>query len=1206
MPLLTLKDDFLFPSKDGKMTINLNQLVDPTATIDNMALKSNTADHIIQEHEARTKKTLDRTAALSQISFFGNIKKAVDDQQQTVITINKEQNDRGGDDLELVFDASRAVDDIEKLLLKLYPKSAANPQDPNDAKKEIDPVVRADFERKYEEMRKEIRASLFEADGNPKAGLAEDAEDLAKYRMAAWLNEQLGILRVLDEKQEIYNQSEQQLKAIVAAETKGGASAPNIANVADAVHGKGRKDFSYSYPTFFWQGEKKDALILASKAKHELDNARAAFISSLNNESHKPSDLKEAEPYYGDVADAKFNAMVGRARYFTHPLLKGVLTSTNVTKTSDWKDISDYRNKLIAKVYNTSDYNPIRGQLEKLLDDKDRGLLNDADFEVLFKFAKEKVDKADEAQKKYLEALETVVRDTNKKILNKIAENEAKGDDLNKLRLLQAFLIMSPFMPIQIAPDIISAFIPFFEGMEFADFASSMFSVDGPFGQFAIITDSLGIDDAVNGLLHLFDSLWSLPETILQSTPITELFNSLSLFSNNPMSGVMLAFIVEAYSNFTTREIEYRTAKGKIKADAKKGLEKEISKVTRENLKAVKETEEEFLKEEKEVRAQIYTSANIHDWFARRYSSHPGPTTEILEQLLGQGDGKKIANLLKEIVNNPDPDVVKEKRSELLAILHGFNKDEAGRKKLDALLKITIADPIKLYDSVLIPIKEAQAAVSVATSLTTNTSPAGVPITKIGDIVKDDGTIEAGYQHIQINYLGRDMFFSVSTSDKDFKEKLKILQALDNVGVAGQVVITENGVANTFESNDLLALVSPNLSKSKGAQDLSIQDLFENGEIKPDVALRVHNISVNVMGEERFITIPESDPNFISTIQTLKAAEGAKEKIDLAKGEIAGLPLVQGRDVEQEKQFIRDTSTFEEAERYGVAHDYLPAKEERLLWRDVSFNLQDSKESLEKHGIVFYDGSNFSERHNTPENLDRMLLLEYLNHPDNKDKFSNKDKKYGDMFNEIVKGKIYGKEIEDFISNCGITKSEQKKIVEASRLGIKQKERKDSPQTQSILNEVGIDRAKLLMVREHYYLEKTTKKDPSTGAEVSSLDRRAEADKVIEQDVNQFVADRRDALSAAEKSDPNLNQTLVKRWLELKVDEVKREYGQALTDKKSALKKSVPDVEEGVKKTKMDLMNMGISPSNNVHAIEAEKVAGRALGQTIPGNSSGS
>jgi len=332
-----------------------------------------------------------------------------------------------------------------------------------------------------------------------------------------------------------------------------------------------------------------------------------------------------------------------------HQATAGIITSTNPTYSDKWKEFGNFRNEWLNHEVNDPSRQNFSEQLKRFEGENKGSFLSQEQFNELWNWHGKQKENATEKHKEYLEKLEKAVKEANNGILKKIGDDTQSSDDLNKYRIIQLLLLLSPILPIPFVGVILNAFGPLLSGaLDIPDFLGSFFSVDGPFGDMAWLTDKMEIDKAVEWVGHLLDGPLSIAHDLAFNDITSPIYETLGAgLEGSPLSGLVLSALFEACTGSISQDIDrYEKAK-KIVPDAEKAFEVQYKNLRSDELKRLDGQDEKYIEEELDFRKDIFMTKTVSDWLGKKFKSSPESCKALLENLfkdeeLNSVDGKKI------------------------------------------------------------------------------------------------------------------------------------------------------------------------------------------------------------------------------------------------------------------------------------------------------------------------------------------------------------------------------------------------------------------------------------------------------------------------------------------------------------------------------------------------------------------------------------
>lgn len=417
--------------------------------------------------------------------------------------------------------------------------------------------------------------------------------------------------------------------------------------------------------------------------------------------------------------------------FANHVLTRGTLTDSKATDNPIWHELREYENQVLGSLINNPNLpTDIQQRLKQRLESLSNQCLSKADFDILTDFIKGEIKAEDEERRKYLEMLANVTKDVNEKALKAIGDDTKESDELHKYRLIQMLLICAPFFPIPIVGLILEAFQPFLSGaMNFPQFLSNIFSMDGPFGKLAFFTDKMELDKLVNvtiGEDGFLGGPMGLLNTIVQNPITTPIMGSVGTgMAGSPLTGLAFAAFFGGYSGYLKREFgttahEAKSSDGKtthykigesegrrekagqILSNAKKEFSSKYDKLISDELGRQKnansnEKQRDFISRELEVKKDIFTAREAVEWLQIQdpdvIKSIICSSTEIEEKAKVE---EKVKSILDQLGQEEPTDLImefyKDKNNKLFKTALALREEGAQSQKYKDIFDPTTDD----------------------------------------------------------------------------------------------------------------------------------------------------------------------------------------------------------------------------------------------------------------------------------------------------------------------------------------------------------------------------------------------------------------------------------------------------------------------------------------------------------------------------------
>lgn len=361
-------------------------------------------------------------------------------------------------------------------------------------------------------------------------------------------------------------------------------------------------------------------------------------LEKNDGQTNKKNDTKNDQDY-----GQSFKSLI---KSIVHPVTRGILTSSDPVDSEKWKEFQKYKNEFLERACNDPKLDAeLKSQLQRFGRDFNSGLISKEEFDRLIELNKEQAKKADAAHKAYIDSLEKAAKDANDAILKKIKDDAIEGDDLNKYRIIQLLLLCSPLLPIPIAGVIFNALQPFLSGaLDIPNFLGSFFSVDGPFGDFAWLTDKIGLDDLTTMTGDLFGGPLSVVQNLVVNPITSPIMTSVGgALAGSPLTVFALVAAFEVATDYNKREIARLTKSANILPDAKKSFDAAYKKLRAPEVERLKKQAGQYSAAEIALRKNLFVAAKAAEWLQAKHKSHPQSCKTLLENLFGD----KAKGLLK-------------------------------------------------------------------------------------------------------------------------------------------------------------------------------------------------------------------------------------------------------------------------------------------------------------------------------------------------------------------------------------------------------------------------------------------------------------------------------------------------------------------------------------------------------------------------------
>ena len=504
--------------------------------------------------------------------------------------------------------------------------------------------------------------------------------------------------------------------------------------------------------------------------ENNIEKTVKTVLQKNDDKTGKKNDIKNDQDY-----GQSFKSLI---KSIVHPVTRGILTSSDPVDSEKWKEFQKYKNEFLERACNDPKLDAeLKSQLQRFGRDFNSGLISKEEFDRLIELNKEQAKKADAAHKAYIDSLEKAAKDANDAILKKIKDDAIEGDDLNKYRIIQLLLLCSPLLPIPIAGVIFNALQPFLSGaLDIPNFLGSFFSVDGPFGDFAWLTDKIGLDDLTTMTGDLFGGPLSVVQNLVVNPITSPIMTSVGgALAGSPLTVFALVAAFEVATDYNKREIARLTKSANILPDAKKSFDAAYEKLRAPEVERLKKQAGQYSAAEIALRKNLFVAAKAAEWLQAKHKSHPKSCKTLLENLFGD----KAKGLLK-----PDKSGLVENLIENLYKLI----NEAGFKSLLQLRQAGEALNDNTVDKVFSLDEKIEELEKLKASYTSKTAKQeGQKAIKITDIFEEDGKkpqknfvngdgslkFDGGFVEVMID--NKAQYFKVTDSDT---EKTKTLDDL--------------------------------------------------------------------------------------------------------------------------------------------------------------------------------------------------------------------------------------------------------------------------------------------------------------------------------------------------------------------------------------------------------------------------------------------
>jgi len=670
----------------------------------------------------------------------------------------------------------------------------------------------------------------------------------------------------------------------------------------------------------------------------------------------------------------------------------GLWRDSSRTDDPRWREFAERRNVMLDNIRNHPDLaSSIEFRKEFLKQSFDSGLITAAEFNSLSVAIDEQTKNADAKHKEYLKKLQDIVESADKDLLGKIDKDLVVRDDLYKYKILHFLILSSVVFPVPLVGVLFEALEPFLGGdLDLSEFLSSFFSVDGPFGDLAWLTDKMEFDkgmewltgDVLGGPFELMDSILDIGKEF--AAPAAQGVGA------SPFQNLLLSVALEAYSGSIQKSADNSVKQANILPDANEALKEKIYKEYEKRDKEIRVANREYLKSEFDLREDVSKVSKIGDWIQEKYNQSPKSCKLFLENSLK--DKERVKTILKNLESGKKSSDSNE--ALILDLLSNQNEDlfkqvlmlRSAEKTPDGVTKVS---EIFNYDFRLEHLENLKGQYQLVEKVNS-----GQTVKKLTDLFGKSGELkpEVVPNFIEIKVDGKGVFYKIEDPQNITKEKLaEVLHDLNTIE-GYKKHLTKKQKANIDES---LKGVDYEGVKKELKIDFGIDLKGKNGE-HGYLPAKINRLMQDSLVDELVDTLR-------GKVDYNSEALFSKEIVDAMKGSYADevkelLKKDDFTDEVKDEKLLSDT-----IEKSGIDGLFEKFSAEKGNKGD-EFDLEEFWEKNCKENLGSIDSSlkdkksaRKSENHNLIEQAkDRMLLIGVIKRVGGKDlfeKFSEESQK---------------------------------------------------------------------------------------------------------------------------------------------------------------------------------------------------------------------
>jgi len=464
----------------------------------------------------------------------------------------------------------------------------------------------------------------------------------------------------------------------------------------------------------------------------------------------------------------------------------GLWRDSSRTDDPRWREFAERRNVMLDNIRNHPDLaSSIEFRKEFLKQSFDSGLITAAEFNSLSVAIDEQTKNADAKHKEYLKKLQDIVESADKDLLGKIDKDLVVRDDLYKYKILHFLILSSVVFPVPLVGVLFEALEPFLGGdLDLSEFLSSFFSVDGPFGDLAWLTDKMEFDkgmewltgDVLGGPFELMDSILDIGKEF--AAPAAQGVGA------SPFQNLLLSVALEAYSGSIQKSADNSVKQANMLPNANKALQEKIEKEYEKRDKEIRVANREYLKSEFDLKEDVSKVSKIGDWIQEKYNQSPKSCKLFLENAL------KNKERAKAILENLENGKKSSDSNEALILDLLFNQNEdlfkqvlmlrSAEKTSDGITKVS---KIFSYDFTLQQLENLKGQYQLVEKVNSDQA-----VKELTDLLDKNGKLKTEHTEkggelrsgvvpnfIKITVDGKGVFYKIENPQNITKEKLDIV-----------------------------------------------------------------------------------------------------------------------------------------------------------------------------------------------------------------------------------------------------------------------------------------------------------------------------------------------------------------------------------------------------------------------------------------------
>ena len=397
---------------------------------------------------------------------------------------------------------------------------------------------------------------------------------------------------------------------------------------------------------------------------------------------------------------------------------KGVWSKSDPNKDSRYQDFLRHRAQQMQNIammnFSSSKRAELLNKFKQLLesDSKDtQGLA--AGYKELVEMVEKAIKEEKDERAKAKDTINQGINNVNEAAVDSAKDKTKAEDDMHKWRMLQAFLIITPFAGVSVLGPVVGVFGNIFAG----GLPSGIVGLMGSLGPFSDVIEAVHLDDAVFWILNncpIISDIIGGVDSIITSDLVNGVFGGvLAPVLLGPAAGVALAALV-SLKRADVEIAHYNKYKDVFKGheDAMKAEMEKFYK-TAEDLKTLdpdklKKFYEQFVAKQMEVSQEINYKIKLVEMAKEKYSATPEFFTKIMSdkfsndlkaQKIIDGNGVLDEQMLMKSFSDKNSTIYKKYADEFFNSMTLFAAVEREDKDLPKdKAKPTLDDKIARYE----------------------------------------------------------------------------------------------------------------------------------------------------------------------------------------------------------------------------------------------------------------------------------------------------------------------------------------------------------------------------------------------------------------------------------------------------------------------------------------------------------------------------